>query len=69
MQELLLKTKSFILSSLLHKLLRVPKDAHGNFGGGGGGGSQAKQTTIIINSDPIDIIISIIGSELSKEYT
>ena len=31
MQELLLKTKPFILSSLLHKLLRVPKDAHDNF--------------------------------------
>ena len=32
-QELLLKTLSFIISSLLHKLLRVPKDAHDNFFG------------------------------------
>ena len=33
MQELLLKSWSFILSSLLHKLLRIPKDAHDNFWG------------------------------------
>ena len=60
MQELLLKTQSFILSSLLHKLLQVPKVTHDNFLGVPSSFLRVKDAISCVRENPA-LILKIIS--------